>query len=198
MFIPPGCVVAQGGADLAPSAKAGGAGVYFKDRGNDFVDIFGLSFTFGIGVLANVRATQIVQAGGLWFNGSRAGFVGREYGTWSESSIEMGFPGMYLRDLQLVPQSGSAKLVNTARGQSWFFQFCGEEGVPYDEGYDRKFWQVGATVHAGVVGVDFSINLAEFLDFLLGWFALDISRDDTANRPPEKKEADRPPVPPVP
>ena len=177
-----------------PSAPPGGVGVYFRDRANDFVDIFGFSLSLGIGALANVRVTQAIQCGGLFNGGARFGFIGRQAGSWSETETELGFPGFYLRSVQIAPAGGNIEPVDTERGQS-LWQFLGDEGIPYDTGYDRKFWQVGATAHAVLVGVDFSINLKELLDFLLGWFTLDISRDDTANRPPEKKKPEKPYIP---
>jgi hypothetical protein len=185
MLVPLSCMEIQAEMDASSKMPAGGAGIYFKDRGNDFVDIFSMSFYFGLGVVANVRATQFLQAGGLWFNGSRVGFIGREYGSWAQSSMELGFPGMYIRDIQMKPQGGNAKVVNTARGQSWIFHLLGDEDKPFDSGYDRKVWQVGATGVAGLVGIDFSVNLEELLDFLLGWFSMDISRDDTKSRLPK-------------
>jgi len=190
MIVPLSCMEIQAEIDAESTMPAGGVGIYFRDRGNDFIDVFGMSFYFGLGVVANVRATQFLQAGGLWFNGSRVGFIGREYGSWAQSSLELGFPGMYVRDIQMVPQGGSATIVNTARGQSWFFHLLGDEGIAFDSGYDRKTWQVGVTGVAGLVGIDFSVNLQELLDFLLGWFAVDICRDDTANHqaPETKKE----------
>ncbi len=164
--------------------QTGGIGVYFKDRALDFADVFCLSLSMGIGVLANARVTQAVQAGGIFFGGARFGLMGRQAGAWSEEVFEMGFPGFYGRSAQIIPGGGSIKAVGTERGQSLWI-FCGDEGVPYDKGYDRKFWQVGATVHAGIIGVDFSINLQELLDFLLGWTTVDICRDDTASRAAE-------------
>jgi hypothetical protein len=181
-----GCAVCRGGAAASSAgaaceseAGAGGRGVgaYFRARANDLADVFGLSFSLGFGVLANVRATQAIQCGGLFHGGARFGFIGREAGGWSETAVELGIPGFYLRSADLEPANKDLLRVRTERGQS-LWQFLGDEGVPYDTGYDRKFWQVGATVHAGIVGVDFSVNLKELVDFLLGWGGLDLSGDD--------------------
>lgn len=169
--------------DSPTSSREGGIGTYFKDRANDFVDIFGFSLSVGMGIQANARVTQAIQGGGWFWGGARFGFIGREGGAWSETVYELGFPGFYLRSVEIIPGSGNIKRVNTERGQSMWV-FCGEKGAPYDSSYDRKFWQVGATVHAGLLGVDFSVNLKELLDFLIGWTTIDISRDDTGNRPP--------------
>ena len=192
MILPLGCMTLEDTAAPSPAEPSGGAGVYFRDRGNDFVDIFSLSLSLGLGIQANVRATQAIQAGGLFFGGTRFGFIGREGGGWSETVTEMGIPGFYIRSVEIMHGSGNISPLKTERGQS-IWQFLGDTGVPYDEGYDRKFWQVGATVHAGLIGVDFSLNLKELLDFFLGWVAIDISRDDTANRPPKAGDAAKPP-----
>jgi len=172
------------------SKSTGGVGTYFKDRLNDFVDIFSLSLSLGIGVQANVRVTQIVEAGGLFWGGSKFGFIGRQGGAWEETVAEFGMPGFYIRSVQITPASGNIEPANTERGQSLWI-FCGDEGIPYDSGYDRKFWQVGATAHAGLVGLDFSVNLKELFDFLLGWTTLDISNDDTGNRPGPEEDSKR-------
>lgn len=171
----------QSGIERRPSAQAKGVGVYLKDRANDFADIFSLSLSLGFGALVNVRVTQALQCGGFFWGGSRFGFIGREGWGWSETEIEMGLPGFYIRSVLIEPGAGIVGPMDTERGQS-LWQFLGDEGVPYDKGYDRKFWQVGATVHAGLAGLDFSVNLKELLDFLLGWAAIDISGDDTVNR----------------
>ncbi len=187
IIVPPSYTFLEEQADSQAPAPPGGVGVYFKDRANDFVDIFSFSISVGLGALANVRATQAIQCGGLFNGGPRFGFMGREAGTWSETVMEFGIPGFYIRSVQIIPGGGTIKPVDTERGQS-IWQFLGDEGKRYDDDYDRKFWQVGATAHAGLVGADFSINLKEILDFLLGWFTVDISRDDTANRPPPAEE----------
>ena len=174
----------------------GGFGTYLKDRLNDFVDIFSLSLSVGMGADVNVRCTQAIQAGALFWGGARFGFIGRMAGGWSETTFEMGIPGFYVRSVEIIGNEGSSiKRMDTERGQS-LWQFCGDEGVPYDEGYDRKFWQVGATVHAIIIGADFSVNLMELLDFLLGWGTVDICRDDTANRVKEPEDPDIITVPP--
>lgn len=176
--------------------SSGGFGTYIKDRLNDFVDIFSLSLSVGMGADVNVRCTQAIQAGALFWGGARFGFIGRMAGGWSETVFEMGIPGFYVRSVQIIGNEGSGiKRIDTERGQS-LWQFCGDEGVPYDTGYDRKFWQVGGTVHAILIGVDFSVNLKELLDFLLGWATVDISRDDTANRVEETEEPDIITIPP--
>jgi hypothetical protein len=55
---------------------------------------------------------------------------------------------------------------------------------------EKFFIEIGATL--GVIGFDLGFNPAEFADFLLGWFGLDITGDDTGvpleHPPPEKSE----------
>ena len=166
---------------------SGGIGVYLKDRCNDFADIFSLSLSTGVGVLLNARATQAIQAGGFFFGGARLGFIGRHAGGWSEEVFEMGIPGFYARSVKIIPSGDFMERMNTERGQALWI-FAGDEGVSYNTGYDRKFWQVGLTAHALFLGLDFSVNLKELLDFILGWTTLDISRDDTSNQARRKEE----------
>jgi hypothetical protein len=42
-----------------------------------------------------------------------------------------------------------------------------------------QFWDLEVGVMALVAGVDLGFNLAEFADFFLGWFGLDLGGDDT-------------------
>jgi len=54
----------------------------------------------------------------------------------------------------------------------------------YPDG-ERRRWEIGFTVHC-LVGVNAAIDLFELADFLLGWFGLDIAKDDKP--PPEPEE----------
>ena len=51
----------------------------------------------------------------------------------------------------------------------------------WNKNYDRSMFGVGFCVHAGIIGTSFEISLEELFDFLLGWFGIDIMKDD---RPP--------------
>jgi hypothetical protein len=192
----PDCALLAMQDDPVREPGRGGVGTYLKDRLNDFIDIFSLSLSVGMGADVNVRVTQAIQAGALFWGGARFGFIGRMAGGWSETVFEMGIPGFYVRSVQILAEEGTGiRRMDTERGQS-LWQFLGDEGVPYDTGYDRKFWQVGATVHTILIGADFSVNLKELLDFLLGWATVDICRDDTANRVEETEEPDIITIPP--
>jgi hypothetical protein len=54
--------------------------------------------------------------------------------------------------------------------------FLGEAHKASVQDWRDQFW-ISASVHF-FFGLEVGFNLAEFADFLLGWFGLDICRDD--------------------
>ena len=64
---------------------------------------------------------------------------------------------------------------------------------PYDEGLKDGKWhnhfQIELTACVGV-GIRAGVNLAEILDFLLGWFTIDICSDDLEKRKSNKRLED--------
>jgi len=68
-------------------------------------------------------------------------------------------------------------------------------GPGYDAGSpffaDRFF--IGVSVTVGSVGFDVGFNPAQFIDFLLGWFTIDIADDDNARYRPRLRIGPEPP-----
>lgn len=158
--------------DKSPLAR------YFEDRFLDFWDMFGLKFHMGTGLLVNARATKFAQAGLGFIDGDKFGFKGRELGYWYEWRGEVGVSVFYINTAKKDPIVGNKFLFEAAR------QAETEEVSDIDifRDDDRDRWDVGVTVHALFIGIDFEIRTKEVFDFLLGLFTLDMVKDDTKNR----------------
>jgi hypothetical protein len=158
--------------DKSPLAR------YFEDRFLDFWDMFGLKFHMGTGLLVNARATKFAQAGLGFIDGDKFGFKGRQLGYWYEWRGEVGVSVFYINTAKKDPIVGNKFLFEAAR------QAETEEVSDIDifRDDDRDRWDVGFTVHALFIGIDFEIRTKEVFDFLLGIFTLDMVKDDTKNR----------------
>ncbi|MCX7702634.1 MAG: hypothetical protein N2234_00810 [Planctomycetota bacterium] len=165
-------------------------GQYFADRGNDLLDVFGLNFSYGAGLLLNVRATQFVQVGMVGFSGARVGFCGRHCFLWGEESIELGIaPFLYGRFLSLNPlSSGMPEVEDVLRGQSLIVTIYRDDyEKSFDEAYDRRLFDFGVTFHFFLIGFEAFFNPVEAIDFVLGLFTtVDISGDDGEKKSEEK------------
>jgi hypothetical protein len=165
----------------------GSAANYLANRGLDFADIFKINVGIGPGLSANVRATQIIQVGAGYTGATKVGLSGRHAGFWNENSLEAGIPLIvYGRDVEIIPGGGGIAPINSYRQQFlWKFEFRDpeakekKEGETYDTDYDRQFFEVGASVHALFPAFEFSINLKELIDFLVGFTTIDLCGDDS-------------------
>lgn len=186
------------------SSGCASVGRYFADRGNDFLDIFGLNVSYGAGVLVNVRATQFAQVGLVAFSGARFGFNGRRCLSWYEESIEIGIsPFYYGREVSTasmssnMPEIHQVMRVYTLLGPifalfeteesdvtpqsekgSFAIIFREDGDKSFDEAYDRRLFDIGFSVHCLLVGIEVFVNPAEAIDFVLGLFTIDLSGDD--------------------
>jgi hypothetical protein len=151
---------------------------YFEDRLLDFWDIFGLKFHMGTGLLVNVRPTKFGQAGLGFIDGDKLGFKGRELGYWYEWRGEVGVSVFYINTAKKDVIVGNKFLFQAAREAET------EEVIDMDifRDDDRDRWDLGFTVHALFIGLDFEFRTKEFFDFILGIFTLDMCKDDTKNR----------------
>jgi HEAT repeat protein len=173
---------------------------YLENRGRDFLDSFKISADAGLGVEAHVRAGPAAVGAGFWVGyGAGIETKGRP-ATWVEGSAGLPF-SMLLVPLALDFQHGlgggepdvppllgllasHAEIVNganpsrpskgTSRAAFWFWMI-------EDEDDDERTWGDLFWIEASarcLVGLKAGFNVAEFADFLLGWFGLDIASDD--------------------
>lgn len=62
--------------------------------------------------------------------------------------------------------------------------WVGDPSIPDHE--RQRLWDVEATVHILWGGLTVGFSPTDFIDFLLGWFGVDIAGDDTEWKPPPK------------
>ncbi len=196
-------VVVIGGGLLLALGSGCVLGTYAVDRTNDFVDMFGVrvSANLGIGLEANVRATELFQTGAGWSEKFAIGFKGRHYGVYEEKTrtspfIETDwFPVIYPTPFALDRRvwrhglKGNFPDIDISRQM---FLGCSSD-IPFTKDgtvtdYDRRYDEVGFSVYLGMVGVDAEVRLLEVLDFVLGFFTIDPMGDDRLRNPPQPKK----------
>jgi hypothetical protein len=143
---------------------------YLGDRALDAVDVFGLHFTFGKGVIFNPQVTKYAMFGFERYKVSKLGFYGREAGGWKEKNLGGGFLWFYDNyDFYRRPYWGSVKRIEGKTHKN----IWGEDGFRGE----RDLWDVGVSLHV-VVGVGFDIRLDQFVDFAAGVVGFDPAGDD--------------------
>jgi hypothetical protein len=168
-----------------------------KDEALDLTDIIQLDLSAGEGLLANVRATKLVQVGGGHLNGIKGGWNQRSLGFWKERRTEGGVSVLYYTDADLEPVHGTPTL--------------------FDRGYQIDDWTIlhnedhhwadfGASLHLIFLGADVNVSPKEAIDFVVGLInipltiipindlfgirqdTIDLANDDTAARLRKKYE----------
>lgn len=172
-------------------------GTYMKDRGNDFIDCFKGQLSVGMGIEANIRVTEELQAGlGMAIMFAKAGIVGRNVVDGNDKRggflFEAGLAPLYYqidgasgpghwnelypgRKIALGIPYGKKLYVSHGDHDDWHKMSIAD----YEKDVDKRFFEIGFSFHALLLGIDFGFDLREFADFLLGWFSVDITEDDT-------------------
>lgn len=142
---------------------------WWRERLLDVTDVFGIRFSAGPGLLVHAQATKIAQAGGGAYKSTlRAGYKDRRAGLWWQDNSEVGLSLFYFRLYEVEPicanfQGGAGPRVLLA---------------DFSDVWDRRFLDVGAAVHAGVVGADVWFNTSQLVDLVTGFFNYDFIDDD--------------------
>ena len=165
--------------------------VYGKDRWFDLLDIAGWDISAGRGFGARLTATEYVQAGLNWWDGTHWGMRGRSMGVWEESSVDRGIGPWYWVEMERRPTWGTQTLFDHE------YKFTGwdilEEAGP--EGH-QDWSEFGAKAHLFAVGARARVSPIEAVDFAAGLFPVhllmnvfgfnhpnfDIMKDDTYAR----------------
>ena len=148
---------------------------YPVDRAKDFIDIVGVDFYWGQGVLANIRATKLVQAGIGKFDGCHASYATRACGVAEEIRAEAGLPLYYFTMYdRTATDMSNENFVERLAAETGY----GEVKYNLTDPQDRSYYQVGANA-AVFVGLGLNVDIFQVLDFGLGIFGLDIGKDDS-------------------
>jgi hypothetical protein len=163
----------------APSAHAGII-EYFRDRGEDFLDIVRLRFLVperaeGYGV--KVRATALAQVGYVHFNGNAYGMDRRAIGHNVERRTEGGLSLLYFSKNQMAYVWGNQYLDPESRWNRVQPRGVVRTMPTWDDGRLHPD-SIGAEVQLGVLGFDIGLYPLEALDFAFGILTFDVYRDD--------------------
>ncbi|MCI0342602.1 MAG: hypothetical protein L0216_15920 [Planctomycetales bacterium] len=200
-----GCLILS----LAAAPGCAELGNYFKNRARDFGEIFRLQVGLGVGLGASARLAGVADVGvGGGFADHRMG-VGWVYGSgyaFSRERLadgEVFFPFTMLGDGEggtlgrgWHSSSEATESGKAARRHVCYLAlpglFAHEPDGPLlwtPRGVEDHPWShvhaldIEAGLYLGFVVVRAGVSPGEFLDFLLGWFGLDIAGDDTRLRP---------------
>ena len=147
----------------------GGFWDYVGDRALDLLDTASFRVLVGPGLRFNARVTEVVQLG--------AGFSGPTVRDQRGFSMETHFVGLQRRQGGIWTQRTSEAGVSLF----YFYEADGDliKGDKSSFGpADRGFFDVGFAAHLGVVGAEAEVRVDEVIDFVLGFFAIDIMGDD--------------------
>jgi hypothetical protein len=178
---------------------------YLEARGRDFLGCFRCTVGAGVGAHASIQIGPLGYGVGLWegyeaglqgdwgFQASRSSFYSSPFPLWLvttplytkwkwDPACGCGYmPFAHYHHALWLRNPGKKKTVELQKGM---FLFC-IKGRGTDEGNYAAMWDsswadplwIEVSLHC-MVGVRVGFNPAEFVDFLLGWFGLDILNDD--------------------
>ncbi|MBU0753567.1 MAG: hypothetical protein KJ645_00405 [Planctomycetes bacterium] len=142
---------------------------FWKKRGMDLLDTFSFRISAGPGIRGHVRITKYIQAGvgyvgpaeggtmGHTFSVYKLGYLKREGGLWKERTAELGISTFYYYDTEGEYLGGNKR--------TW-----GPE--------DRGDWDIGFAGHWLLVGAEAEVRPDEIIDFIWGFFGVDLLDDD--------------------
>jgi len=188
------------------SSSTGGC-AYAKARILDFADIFRARARVGLGIGAEVYTTQFIGAGfDLTVMPLRSNSIVLKK---RKIEIEDSFssfcwmvpPLCTIREIHYYRDGKrhyQARAVTIAQGieiiEGEHPRIARRRKVTienWDRDYDRGLFGVGFSVHALILGLGFEVLLDELLDFVLGWFTIDIMGDDL-RRPRRQSKRNHP------
>ncbi len=154
---------------------------YLRDRGRDFVDIWRVEGSVGVGLHAHVTATELAHIG---VGSSRRYVAGIMYGEGtSERRIEDDFPLSYVWTIA-DPETESLHSLrwgNSNEGAAQHRCFWMVPGELNRNTYERDvlhYFDIEVGVFAAIVGFEVGFSIGELFDFIVGLFGFDLGNDD--------------------
>jgi hypothetical protein len=166
------------GAALASVALLSGcSAAAWKDRGHDLAQIFDASFSFGPGMAADVRVTELAQVGFGDFKGGTAGLLDGRLAAASEERNELGVSLIHVYEYRRE----SDQLLDVRHPR---FADPGWDPLPlsWRMQSDRRNSDVGVGLHVAYVGFNAAFRIGELFDFVAGCFGFDPLHDDAHAR----------------
>lgn len=198
-------VTSIGGCSSTPGRSS--VSSYFQDRVLDFVDIFGIKFLAGKGIKAGIEIgnsymsteyedfflSPLPLISGLrrhilppnlifgYYDFEKFGFQSRAAGIWRDKGVD--FLGPVDRKLRVV--AGNDYLFESVDEFNEWYRRAPEreDTVPLDYRQPRYHYVTDLHMTAAfMVGIEIDVSPWQFMDFILGWFHIDIVKDDQWNR----------------
>lgn len=178
-------------------ARANAFTRYLLNRCLDGMDVIGLRVSGakkarGAGI--HVRATGLVQAGVVYFDGAHVGLDRRAAGVWRERRFQAALGPLAFTNLDMKTLAGN----QFAHGEGPWSE-AEERGIVrqeynYDDGR-KHFCAFGVELQPGILpGFEARFHPIELLDFVVGFTSLDLFDDDMTKKMiawrPEPEPAD--------
>lgn len=158
-------------AVLTPALLSGCA--YFKDRGNDALDILDIGITFSaephVGIYGDFQS--IATVGYADIEGKMLGVGNRRVG-WLDMDYDCAGGGIEGRERWAYGDYEANPEINQEQGVGVGMLY---HGVPRTA---PKGLNCAKFAHLFFIGVNVNCKIGEVLDFVLGWTTLDIGLDD--------------------
>jgi len=157
---------------LAAAPACQSNGTYLGDRAADLGDIIRGHIMMGEAFAAQVEVTRFLSLGFTYSNDAwAAGILQRDVGTWHESIQSLGL---------IFGRHDELRVVGAPRvSGSYGWQFKGKNaGFQKADPKNPVDWATLRGTVALLIGMDLEVRVGEALDFLVGWFGLDLAHDD--------------------
>jgi hypothetical protein len=168
-------VLCVAGVALVADGCTAGA---WRDRAHDLAQIFEFTGSIGPGIGVSARATELLQVGAGYFDGSTVGIVDGRVAGLREHRSEIGLSLLHVydyrresRDLLAVRHADYSDPGYDPYPFSWQVQS------------DRHDTDIGFNLNLAIVGVGFTFRIDELFDFVAGCFGCDPLHDDAFGRP---------------
>jgi len=149
--------------------------LYLPDRICDLLDIVSFDVHLGAGAYGDIHATRAIQAaGGFRSVGGLGLHEHRSLGV--QSKAEAGVTVVAVGALATVGATLGTSGIQTSRDSILGLHKTTD---PYYQQY-RDYWAIGASVTAGIAGVEFDFHPVQVVDFVAGIFTFDLLNDDFA------------------
>ena len=143
---------------------------YFMQRADDFGDIFRFKAMAGPGISLTGELTRAIIIGGGIYEVDSFGFANRSFGIWHETVAEGGLILGFHREV--------------TEGRPYYrgnYGFGAADDGSYPLTHEDNavdIWNIRATVHLVIVGLDLELRFGQFADFITGIFGYDLAGDD--------------------
>jgi hypothetical protein len=156
---------------------------YAQDRFRDFADVWRVEVSAGVGLQADVAVGEVAHLG---LGSSRRWSAGLRYGeVIGERRVEDHLP---LSLLWWAAEPDASGVHQLRLGDATHSQHRCDAIVPGEllsgtlEKDPIHYWDIEVRAFVGVAGVEVGFSPGQFVDFLLGWFGIDIGNDDGPDR----------------